>query len=358
MKPVTIVSTLACVALVQLLSCASTGGPEGGEDVPEAKATESGKIIFDPSKPPAEAAKPLTKTSPMESRVTVELNASNIGDAVRQLGQTHGGNLVLMAGAEARPVVPGSFKRAELSEVATSLAASAGLAVQETPEYYFLFPPGYEPLVDVSMSNKLPSGFDVQNTDVTFGFGLRLYTVFAWMGYALDRTIVADNSVADARCGELALSQVPLDAAIEAVLKSARVNSFAVDSSEEYVFLYNPNNANPADALLNTNTLDADQQAILNRTVSLILPLAPTAGHPLEMQQHHSNLGEVLSSISAQLGVTVVAEEGLGDLPVNPAVMMNVKLRTAMNLLVRQWLIPNYGYQVTHDRIVIRTRQP
>jgi hypothetical protein len=37
--------------------------------------------------------------------------------------------------------------------------------------------------------------------------------------------------------------------------------------------------------------------------------------------------------------------------------MTNVRLSTALDLVIRQWLIPNYGYQVTHDRIVIRTRQ-
>ncbi len=358
MKRTLVACLLASIAMVQILSCASTGKNEPTEKAEASQETGSGKIIYDPTQKPEETSQRKNEKSPMESPVTADITATNLGDAVRAVGEAHGGNLVLMGGAEPRPVTPANFKRAELSEVATSLAAAAGLAVQETPNYYFLFLPGYEPLVDVSLTGKLSPGFSLDTTDVTFGSGLRLYTVFAWMGYALDRTIVADNSVADARCGELALQQVPLEAALEAILKSARVHAFAVDSTDEYVFLHNPNNTSPADALLNTNALDSEQEALLNRTVSVILPHAPTPGQPLEMQQHPTDLGQVLNSLTRQLGVTVVAEAGLEELPVNPAVVVNVKVRTALNLLVRQWLVPNYGYQVTHDRIVIRTRQP
>jgi len=64
----------------------------------------------------------------------------------------------------------------------------------------------------------------------------------------------------------------------------------------------------------------------------------------------------VLDSLSQQLGILVVAEKGLEDLPVNPVVLNNVRVQTAMDLLIRQWLIPDFGYQVAGDRIVIRRR--
>jgi len=354
-------------------ACASTGNGESTRAAdPSDAVTEAGsgssKIIYSPSpkseggdleKGDSEEQKlPKNQKPPMESKVTIDLAAGTVGEAVRAIGESHGGNLVLMAGAESRTVPALEFKRADLSEVATGLAAAAELAAQETADYFFLFPPGYEPLVDVSLSGAITPKYGRERTDVTFGYGLRLYTVFAWMSYALDRNIVADNSVADARCGELALQQVPLETAIEAILKSARANSFRVDSTEEYVFIYNPNNTSPREALLNANPLDREQEQLLNRTVSLILPDAPSPGRPLEMQQHSSDLGEVLASLSRQLGVTVVAEKSLENLPVNPVVLNGVRLGTALDLVVRQWLVPNYGYQVTHDRIVIRVRQP
>lgn len=358
MKPSKWILYATCMALVILSACASTGAKDSA-DSPE-KTTEgtSGKIIYDPAKKPTDTAAAKPGKSPMETRVTIDLQVATAGDAVRAIGESHGGNVVLMAGAETRPVTDLTFKRAELSEVVTGLAATAGLAVQETAHYYFLFPPGYEPLVDVSLAGMIAPDFGPQNTDVTFGNGLRLYTVFAWMSYALDRTIVADNSVADARCGELALQQVPLASALEAVLKSARVNAFVVDCTDEYVFIHNPNNKSPRETLLNSNPLNAAEVELLDRPVSLVLPFAPSPGRPLEMQQHAFELGQVLDSMSQQLGVTVVAEEGLEELPVNPAVIANVRMRTALDLVIRQWLVPNYGYQVTHDRIVIRTRQP
>lgn len=358
MKHSTLILLFVAVGLIFLPACASTGGNDSPDAQAEDQDSDAGKIIYDPAKPSAEAKPAKPEKSPMESAISIALPASSAADAVRAIGEAYGGNLVLMAGAEPRPVAATAFKRAELSEVATGLAAEAGLAVQETAHYYFLFPPGYEPLVDVSLAGRLSSANGQQRADVAFGYGLRLYTVFAWMGYALDRTIVADNSVADARCGELALQQVPLEAALEAVLKSARVNSFALDCTDEFVFIYNPNNSSPRDCMLNTNTLSVEDERLLDRKVNLVLPNAPTPGRPLEMQQHSSQLGSVLGSMSDQLGVTIVAESGLEELPINPAVITNVRLRTALDLVIRQWLVPNYGFQVTRDRIVIRTRQP
>ena len=354
---------LPLLVAVLIAGCASTGGNESastGDAADDSQKADNGTstIIYDPAKKPEKPESPKNSKSPMESKVTMDIAAGTVGDAVRAIGESHGGNLVLMAGAESKTIPALEFKRADLAEVATGLGAAAGLAAQETPDYYFLFLPGYEPLVDISLTGMLASANGRQRTDVAFGYGLRLYTTFAWMSYALDRTIVADNSVADARCGELALQQVPLEAAVEAILKSARVHSFLVDSTDEYIFIHNPNNTSPREALLNANPLDNEQKELLSRTVSLVLPYAPSPGKPLEMQQHSSRLGEVLDSLSQQLGVTVVAEKGLENLPINPVVLTKVRLGTALDLVVRQWLVPNYGYQVTHDRIVIRTRQP
>jgi hypothetical protein len=356
-------SLLHLIILALLVGCASTGHDNSVNASAPADTSQladnsgSGRIIYNPAQKPVENVAPKESKSPMKSKVTLDVAAGIVSDAIRAVGAAHGGNLVLMSGAEPGVVPAQQFKRAELSQVATRIAAAANLAVQETPDYYFLFLPGYEPLVDVSLTGAIPQEYGRQRTDVTFGYGLRLYTAFAWMSYALDRSIVADNSIADARCGELALQHVPLESAIEAILKSARVNSYALDSTDEYIFIHVPSNTSPPEALLNANPLEENQRQLLDRTVSLVLPNAPSPGKPLEMQQHTSQLGEVLESISQQLGVTVVAESGLEKLPVNPVVMTNVRLSTALDLVIRQWLIPNYGYQVTHDRIVIRTRQ-
>ena len=344
MKPFRIAIAFAALSLTVLLlaSCATTAKKEGSGTaaVPDkAEETEQGKTV-----------------SAQDSTVTLTMTAAKQGDAVRAIGEAAGGNIVLMGGVETRPAGDLSFKQTPMSEVAATLAAKGKLAVQETPGYYFLFPAGYEPLLEVSLAGKLTPADSGHKTDVAFGTGLRLFNVFSWMSLALDRTIIADNAISEARCGELALKQVSLETALEAILKSARVVSFTVECTDEYIFFRNPDNANPATALLNTEPLEQPQTDALERRVTVVLPQAATTNRPVEMQWGPVPLEEVLDSLSKQLGTPVVAEKGLDELPVTPAVMTNVRVRTALDLLVRQWLLPDYGYQVTHDRIVIRKR--
>ena len=40
-------------------------------------------------------------------------------------------------------------------------------------------------------------------------------------------------------------------------------------------------------------------------------------------------------------------------LPVNPCVMSDVSIETAMRLLIQQWPLPLYGYTATEDTIRI-----
>ncbi|NJL72818.1 MAG: hypothetical protein HC888_15280 [Candidatus Competibacteraceae bacterium] len=68
-------------------------------------------------------------------------------------------------------------------------------------------------------------------------------------------------------------------------------------------------------------------------------------------------LEAVLPALTAQLGILVEASPEARDLPVNPCVLPGVRLRTALDLLVRQWPLPRYGYEVLPDRILIRPVQ-
>lgn len=343
-------------------ACASTGARD--KVPPDAKTGKSdpdaAKTVYRPGAaeeaPSRNNGGHESTESPMKAKVTLTVAASNLGDAVRTVGKSIGGNLVLMSGLETRPTNELQWRRAKPAKVAADIAAQGGLAIQETPEYYFLFAPGYEPLVELSLAGRLNPTYAMKRTDVAFGSEIKLFTVFAWMSYALDLTIVADNSVAESRCGELALQQVPLESALEAILKSARVVAFDVESTDEYIFLKNPNNTNPASALLNSEPLDDGQTQTLERRVRVVLPHALTPDQPLEVQTNALPLNQVVDALSQQLGVPVVVEKGLEDLPVNPVVLNNVRVRTALDLLVRQWLVPDFGYQVTHDRIVVRRR--
>jgi hypothetical protein len=290
------------------------------------------------------------------ARLTLALQDPTFGEAVRRIGEEMGGRFALMNGLEDRPLGPVSFVNADLDAIAEELAQQGGVAMQTLPAYTFYFAPGYEPLAQLQVAGQLPVRYQMPVT-VRFGAGVPLYAALAWLGEAYGVTLVADNAVAQAACGELALRDVPLAAALEAMLKSARVAGVRVEASADYVFLMAPANPNPPSALLNP-TLPAAKEELLARRVTLHLPAPPTEPGRLEAAAGARQLGDVIDTIALQLNTPIVATAEAQRLPVNPAVMVEVSMRTALDLLVRQWLSAGYGYDITRDRIVIRSRRP
>ncbi|MCP4644960.1 MAG: LysM peptidoglycan-binding domain-containing protein, partial [bacterium] len=305
---------------------------------------------------PREGAKEFEP--PSESPVSMALEEEKLGDAVRQIGQEFAGSLVVMNGIEEWPLPATRFTRADFTEVSDTLSAVAYCAVEHCPSYHFIYPPGYELLTSVSMEGKLVGAYGDTRLQgpMAFGAGMYLSTVFGLMSRALDITIVGDNAIAESRTGEVILGPMTLEEALEAILKGARIPAFEVDSTDEYIFISVPQNRNPRSLMLNTGPLDPTQQAMLNAQVDVVLP-APTSD-PNKVPAGGSVVGlrQVLGPLSQQLGVRVVAERGLEDIPIEAAVLNNVSVGTAMDLLVRQWPVPSFGYQVTSDRIVIRRR--
>lgn len=353
-----------CAAIAAFtLTCATRTHDKNKTENPSEQPAAAGKL---PPLNPNEVYKPDTSRESKDKskdkpagkkdvRITIEPNIATLGEVIRSVGK-QGGNVVLMNGVESRVLDRLQIKKRSIQDAVAMLGAAGGLAVEENPQYYFLFPDGYNQLMGVSLAGRLNPRFAEVRTDVTFGYGLPLYSVFMWMGYALHTTIVADDSVGDARCGELSLRQVPLDIALSAILKSARVAAVAADSSPDYIFLSAPANTNAASGLLEESSLNDKRNAILVKRVRLALPRPLRTGDRMELAMTASKLGDALPALTEQLGVRVVAEKGLEKFPVNPVYFHDVTVRAAMDLLIRQWLEPNYGYQVLDDRIVIRRK--
>lgn len=292
-----------------------------------------------------------------DGRVTYSSVNARLGQVVRRAGEA-GGSVVLMGGLEEEPMGEVNFSQAQPQAVVTQLSEAANLAVQVTPHYYFLFPAEYEALTNVSLEGRLHQTHAGIETEIAFGAGTPLFMGLAWISQATGVTIVADNEVAEARSGEIALGGMPLPTALEALLKSARVIQCEVDSTEDYIFLYSGVQGHQTDMLLNRPALDQHQEAMLEQRVTVYLPEPPTRPNEIRMLPGATPLADVLHSLSQQLGVRVVAEPGLEELPVNPAVFRDVPVSTVMDLLIRQWLRPEYGYHAAHDRLVIRRRTP
>ncbi len=288
--------------------------------------------------------------------ITITLEAGTLGEAVRRIGLDVGGGLVLMQGIELRAIGPLEFTEAPYLTAAQHLAKEAACLLEECPSYLFIYPPGYEMLCDLSTEGLLGGPYLNMTAGMAFAAGNRLHTVFAVLSDSMGVPIVGDNAVADAACGELTLAQAPLEEAIEAALKSARVIRFAIDATDEYIFVYLPGRESPRSFLLNDEPLTAEQQTLLDRRADVTLPLPQTDPAHLEVAPGPEPLRKVLAPLSKQLGVKVMAQRGMEEFPVNPAVLPNIRVQTALDLMLRQWLVPEFGYRVTEEGVVIRRR--
>ena len=303
------------------------------------------------------AEAPPVSTAETRPPVTLDLpRTGTLGEAALKLSEEVGGSLVLMSGTENRALGPMEFSETPFEDVVAQLAEHTGYKVQECSNYFFIYPEGYEGLLDISLGNQLDPAFRDVAVPMAFGYQTPLYEALALLSDARDTAIVADNVVADAVCGPMTLAEIPLQDGLEAILKSARVEPGAlkVDSTADYIFLYSVENTAPADTRI--GTASADDGVDLEVRVDVVLPAPPEDPGRLRLPPGALPLRRVLGALSGQLGVEVVAETGLAGLPVNPCVFRGVKRTTALDLLIRQWPLSEFGYAVEGERIVIRRR--
>ncbi len=303
------------------------------------------------------AALPSTTEAPSFDRVRFEHDTSPIGDVVRLFGREIGGGLVLMSGLEERSMPAISMRDIPYQEAVARFAASIDCVYLHTPYYFMILPSGYEVLQDIDLSGDLPEAHRVMAASVTLGAKTELYNAFAALSKSAGVTLVADNFIAETRTGEMFLPDAPFHVALEAIMQSARIapGTFVVESTPEYIFIRAVQNTGPTERLLNEATLTSEQRALLSRTVSVVLPEEQAVSHAAFTAQPAS-LHNMLLPLSNQLGIEVVAQRRLADIPINPCVIQDVRLETALNLLLRQWPLPDFGFEIQENRILIRER--
>ena len=310
--------------------------------------------------PQASSAAKAIQTTNATPPVTLQAVDSTLGLTMEQLASTTGGGLVLMAGVEMRSVGDLAFVNTPFEEMAKSLAAKSGCLLQACPGYWFIYLPGYEPLLNISLGNMIDPVIAAKKTAISFGTGTPLYEIMALMSEASKTTFVADNVVAGAQSGALTLAEIPLQHAFEALLKSARIRQEAikVESTPEYVFIRSVRSAESHSTLLNKDSLTPEQNAMLDKEVRLVFPIA---GEPADTKlvSHAVTLQEVLPVLGKQLNLPVeLSDEKLGKIPINPCVMPKIRVRTAMDLLIRQWPDPNFGYLFKDNKLIIQRIPP
>lgn len=329
-------SAAALACLLALASCA--GGPDRADTRPA------------PGRAPAPAAwSDATRIGYASLNTTLD-------QAVRFLGENYGVGLVTLQGMDVRAVPALETDRMPFGEFVAWLAESVESQALRESHYYLLVPPGYELLLQTRIDAPLPAAHEAAMLGAAFGFNTRLYNAFASLGHSLGMTIVTDNILGEQRVGELNIPNAPLPRVIEALLRSARVTpgGFRVEVGERHVFLVAGPNQSRANPLLNPTPPTGAQRRMLERRVNLDLPAAPPDADRVAFSVAPITLAEALPTLSAAMGVSVMATVEVADLPVNPCTMRDIRIGDALNLIVRQWPLPNFGYEVRDDGIVIR----
>jgi len=296
-------------------------------------------------------------TPPAFGEVTFEHEMGAMGEVIRAYGAKVGGGIVLMSGLEERMAQKVSFKGIPYQEAVAVLAGMINCDYIHTGHYFAILPAEYRTLQYMNVREQMGEPYKAVSASVAFGAKTELFKVFSILGKSLDITIIADNYIAEARCGEIFLSDSPLPVVLEAILQSARISpeSFTVESTPEYIFIKAVKNKDSSSCLLNPSSLTAQQKTLLDTSVSLFLPdvktveQAPFLGQPILLE-------DALRPLTEQLGVEIVAQRKLAEIPINPCVMNHVRLETALNLLLRQWPLPDFGFEVQENRILIRAK--
>lgn len=326
-----IVSCLLAGGLAALSGCNSTGRvstekPSSSETAPQVGEKNASRTKF--------------------PQISLDPGAhATLGEAFRHIGETFGGGAALTAGLEDRPTPASGLGHMGFVPGLERLAEPYDCKIQVTPYYVFFYPQGYESLAALTLTGTVGPRFDATRASFAIGAGTDLFNALALLGNSLKMTIVADNIVADAWCGEVFLEDAPVSAIVEALLKSARIapDMIQVESSDDYLFIRSAANQSRPPSCLNREQLTAEQLAVLQSPLTLRLP---DTGAAFTFQAEPTTLARVLPDLSRALGIPVTADDAMGHLPINITVFQAIPTETALDLLVRQWLLPRYGYRI------------
>ena len=320
-------------------------------------AFTSGCATSEKSKTTPAADMESALVAPSFSSVDFEHSIAAIGDVIRAFGEQVGGGIVLMSGLEERAAPAFAFRQMPYQEAVAELAGSIECDYIHTQHYYMILPSEYQELQNMEVGESLDPRHAVLSASVAFGAKTELYKVFAVLGESLDITIIADNIIAEARCGELFIDTAPLPVVLQALLQSARImpDSVVVESTSEYIFIRSVQNVGEVKRLLNSTAMTPEQRMLLDKSVSLTLPNRTTSAQAA-FASKPIPLSDALLPLTEQLGIEVVAQRRLADIPINPCQMNAITLETALSLLLRQWPLPDFGFEMQEGRILIREK--
>ncbi len=334
-------AVLAATLAASPLACAS--------DPAKASATDAAQ----PAPAPIQLAQARTgpRKTPAPDRFEFEAIKNSVALLTRDFSLKSRRSIVLMNGVEPSQAGPYEKKKRAPAEWVDQIATDAGLRVQHQPAYDFVFSPGYEMLNETNVGPGLDPVLAARRTTLHIEFGTPLFAALALLSHSLESALIADNIVADARCGEIHVFDVTVADALNALLQSARIpnQSFHLRSEDGSVFLYSA--GRPLRDRVRVEASGESRPDWLDKRVTIHLPAPPAEPGHLLGYSRAVPLGECLAELARQTGLRFEADARAHLLPVNPAVMPNLRIETVLDLIVNQWPLPHFGYRANGDTV-------
>jgi len=338
-RPVKVALCVAALAAAPM-ACASTPT----DTQPQAAEPASEPILL-------AQARTTGRKAPSQPGVEFESAKSSIALLARELSEKTGRSLVVMNGLEMTEVGPYEKKKRAAAEWVDLIATDAKLRVVRGATYDFLFPAGYEAVASAPVGPNLEQSLGSRRTTLHVEFGTPLFAALALLSHSLQSAIVADNIVSDARCGETHLLNVTVSEALDALLMSARIpgRSIVLRSEPHSTFIYSA--GRPLRQALHFDPAGHARPEWLDRQVTLYLPVAPSEPGHLQGYGRAIPLSACLPELARQTGLRFEADARTSSLPINPAVIPNVRVETALDLIINQWPLPHFGYRTEGDTV-------
>ena len=124
----------------------------------------------------------------------------------------------------------------------------------------------------------------------------------------------------------------------------------------DFIFIRHPQTL-PIGARRDGQVYTKPQTKLLSKQIDLRVPVAGIHEGMVYPTKEGAALKNILPELSKQLGIGIVVEPAMHVLPVNPTVLNDVSIATAMDLLVGQWLALNIYWELGADGVIyLRTR--
>jgi hypothetical protein len=279
------------------------------------------------------------------------LPEQNLGLTIRTTATKLGTNWALMNGVEATPFSELIINDETEEKISEAIASHARLETRIIGNIRFFFPEEYSGLLSSANGDIWSAKYSEKQFGLSFGADTPLSSLLATLGQSLKMTVVSDHTISDSLSGEISFSGVTLPDALAALLLSARIplDSISFEHSDEYVFIHSIRNPSRPNYQIATPTPQNSQTLTERCTIDLANEIVNDSG----IRTNYKKLSEVVKQLSEQFEVAIEFDPTLKDFPITPMYIHDVTRKQALELLLRQWPVPQFGYSFDGEKILL-----